>query len=200
MHTYCRRDERNCAPSGEIANWGEVRRKFLRQAERSEIRRARLTENWLCDVEVPPSLTPPQLPRRVLTPRTGANTRAFSLLVGPAAERTIVGVSSSSSRRSPMSRGRRAGSLTKQRRSKVRIASGVAAGNTAQSGSRSRTRARRVSDGVAFERPTTAEHLKEHAAKRPDIGPLVDRRTARLLRAHVGRRPEYPPVLSAGKR
>ena len=39
----------------------------------------------------------------------------------------------------------------------------------------------------------TSEHFMKHAAERPDVGPLVDRQTARLLRAHIGGRPEDHP-------
>ena len=35
------------------------------------------------------------------------------------------------------------------------------------------------------ERPFAAEHFEEHAAKRPDVGALVDRLPAGLFRAHV---------------
>ena len=39
---------------------------------------------------------------------------------------------------------------------------------------------------LARERRAGRQHLVEHAAERPDVGPLVDRQAARLLRAHVG--------------
>ena len=49
-----------------------------------------------------------------------------------------------------------------------------------------------VSDAVCPGKVTTAgEHLVEHAAEGPDVGPLVDHLAARLLRAHIGRRAEH---------
>jgi hypothetical protein len=38
----------------------------------------------------------------------------------------------------------------------------------------------------ALEREVSGEHLEEHAAERPDVGALVHRLAACLLRAHVG--------------
>ena len=40
--------------------------------------------------------------------------------------------------------------------------------------------------------PPTRQHLEQHAAERPDIGPFVDR-AARLFGAHVRRRAEDEP-------
>ncbi len=71
-------------------------------------------------------------------------------------------------------------------------------GAVVQSGSRSRIAADRVGDGLAIERLAAGEHLVEDAAERPDVGALVHRPAARLLRAHVGRRAENDAVLSAG--
>ena len=45
-----------------------------------------------------------------------------------------------------------------------------------------------VGDGVACERPGASEHFEQHHAEGPDIGTLVDRFTASLLRRHVGGR------------
>ena len=47
-----------------------------------------------------------------------------------------------------------------------------------------------LGDVFAAEGLLAGEHLVDHAAKRPDVGPLVDRPPARLLRTHVRRRPE----------
>ena len=44
-----------------------------------------------------------------------------------------------------------------------------------------------VGTGLAAKRRASGQHLVEHAPKRPDVGPLVDRSPARLLRAHVPR-------------
>ena len=38
----------------------------------------------------------------------------------------------------------------------------------------------------ALERPLTADHLVEHAPKRPNVGAVIDPRALGLLRAHVG--------------
>ena len=40
----------------------------------------------------------------------------------------------------------------------------------------------------AGERAASGEQLEQHAPERPDVGPLVGRLSARLLRTHVGRR------------
>jgi hypothetical protein len=52
----------------------------------------------------------------------------------------------------------------------------------------------RVGDVFTIEGAAAGQQLVEHAAERPDVGPLVDRTAARLLRAHIGRRPEDQPV------
>ena len=53
---------------------------------------------------------------------------------------------------------------------------------------RARARGPRQSCRAPFRRKGRAsgEHLEQHAAKRPDVGALVDRLAARLLRTHVG--------------
>ena len=56
----------------------------------------------------------------------------------------------------------------------------------------------RVSDTVsAGEERLAGEHLVEHDAERPDVGPLVDRSAARLLGRHVGRGAEDDAELRA---
>ena len=51
----------------------------------------------------------------------------------------------------------------------------------------------RVRDRLAGKCAAARQHLVQHAPERPDVGPLVDRLAARLLRAHVGRGPENHP-------
>ena len=77
----------------------------------------------------------------------------------------------------------------------VRSAGDSVAGSLAQSGSRSRTRASVSETPSPVERPLPREHLVEHAAERPDVGALVHRLAARLLRAHVRGRAENHPGL-----
>jgi len=48
----------------------------------------------------------------------------------------------------------------------------------------------RIGGRGAGERAAAREHLVEHASERPDVGPLVDRLSARLLGAHVGGSPD----------
>ena len=43
-----------------------------------------------------------------------------------------------------------------------------------------------IGDGLAAKRRPGCQHLVQHAAKRPDVGPLVDRLPARLLGTHIG--------------
>ena len=79
-------------------------------------------------------------------------------------------------------------------------AAASSAGSAVQSGSRSRIAAS-VSDTVSpAKRGSPREHLVEHAAERPDVGALVDRLPARLLRAHVGGGPEDQPFARAADR
>ena len=56
-------------------------------------------------------------------------------------------------------------------------------------------RRNRVRGRVAPECRATGQHLVEHTAERPDVSPLVDRLSARLLGAHVRRRAEDPSRL-----
>jgi hypothetical protein len=67
--------------------------------------------------------------------------------------------------------------------------------------SRSRSRrehaGQRVGHRVAGEQRAAREHLEQHDAERPDVGPLVDREPFRLLGRHVRRRAEDDPELRA---
>ena len=62
----------------------------------------------------------------------------------------------------------------------------------------------RVRDRVAREGDASRQHLVEHTAERPDVRALVDRQSARLLRAHVRGRAEddpcAPPAVASGAR
>ena len=140
--------------------------------------------------------------RRALLPcrRRPSGARSARLGARPRDERPSASASppsgsSRSSRASPMSRSRRLDDLSRrQRRSSRRRAGGVRGGRRVQSGSRSSTPTM-VSAIVSPQRTRDAgEHLVEHAAERPDVGALVDRLAARLLRAHVGRRAEHVPA------
>ena len=51
-------------------------------------------------------------------------------------------------------------------------------------------RGERVGDGFAFEKASARQHLVQHDAERPDVGPPVDRLAASLLGRHVRRRAE----------
>ena len=89
-----------------------------------------------------------------------------------------------------LARGGRAAERAHHRRVEVRGNAGPAAGR----------RGVRVQHGVehllavlAAEREPSRQHLVEHDAERPDVGPVVDARAARLLGRHVGRRPERRP-------
>ena len=52
-----------------------------------------------------------------------------------------------------------------------------------------------LGDVVTVKRPTPGQHLVEHAAKRPDVGALVDDPALRLLGGHIRRRPDHHPHL-----
>ncbi len=89
-----------------------------------------------------------------------------------------------------LARGGRAAERAHHGRVEVRGNAGPAAGR----------RGVRVQHGVehllavlAAEREPSRQHLVEHDAERPDVGPVVDARAARLLGRHVGRRPERRP-------
>ena len=101
-----------------------------------------------------------------------------------ASDRAIA--SSSSTQASPISRRRRSTSFARHRRSRRRTLAGVAAGSSRQSGSRVENGRDRVGHRLTIERFVTGEHLVEHAAKRPDVGALVDGFSSRLLGTHVG--------------
>ena len=48
----------------------------------------------------------------------------------------------------------------------------------------------RVGRRSSRERPASGEHLVQHDPERPDVGPMVERLTSRLLGAHIRRRTE----------
>ena len=70
---------------------------------------------------------------------------------------------------------------------KLATRGGVGPGSTAHTGSRSRMPAI-TSELVSPPNGVVRQHLVEHAPKRPDVGPPIDRSPARLLGAHVPRR------------
>ncbi len=51
-------------------------------------------------------------------------------------------------------------------------------------------RGQRVGDGLSGMKPLAREHFEEHHTKRPYIGAMIDRLSARLFRTHVRGRPE----------
>ena len=57
-----------------------------------------------------------------------------------------------------------------------------------------------VGHRVALEWTAAGQHLVEHAPERPDVGSVVDRLTARLLRTHIRRRAEHASVRRAVER
>ena len=57
-----------------------------------------------------------------------------------------------------------------------------------KSGSFLQHRRQRLGDDLALEQLLAREHLVQHHAERPDVGALVHRLAARLLRSHVRRR------------
>jgi len=57
-----------------------------------------------------------------------------------------------------------------------------------------------VGDGVALERDAARQHLVQHTAECPDVGPLVDELSPRLFGAHVGGRAEDHAVARAADR
>ena len=52
-------------------------------------------------------------------------------------------------------------------------------------------RCNRVRDRLPRECDAAGQHFVHHAAKRPDVSPLVDRFPARLFGTHIGRSPEH---------
>ena len=83
------------------------------------------------------------------------------------------------------------GSFSRQRRSNRRTLSDVVARQPTPSLDRRSRIAAIVSEMVSpGNAGSTSQHFVQHAAERPDVGPLVDRLAPRLLRAHVGGRAE----------
>ena len=76
--------------------------------------------------------------------------------------------------------------LLETAREQMENARGNARGNSDHSRFRVRIAARKSETVVAGEGLPPGQHLEEHAAERPDVRPLVDRLTARLLGTHVG--------------
>ena len=114
-------------------------------------------------------------------------TRRCAVATGDSGNGSAI-ASSSSSRASPMSRSRRLGSFSRQRRSSARTRGGVSAGSAVQSGSVLRIAATRRSRSRRRRTSAARQHLEQHAAERPDVGALVDRLAARLLRDSCRRR------------
>ena len=132
---------------------------------------------------------PPPTARRVAT-----RTAAGVMTGAPASSGAPPSSSSIRSRASPMSRSRALGSFVKQRVSRRRSATGVAAGKALPVGILQQDGRQRRRDVVAREGPAAGQHLVEHAAERPDVGALVDRLALGLLRRHVGRGAEDHPA------
>ena len=63
---------------------------------------------------------------------------------------------------------------------------GWQAGSIDQAGSRSRMRAMESETESQANARSPGQHLEQHAAEGPDVGPLVDGKPPRLLGAHVG--------------
>ena len=82
------------------------------------------------------------------------------------------------------------GSFCRHARSSLADARRDVGGQRVQSGSRSSTRASVSETSSPAKGRVAREHLVQHAAERPDVGALVDRLPARLLRAHVRGRAE----------
>ena len=89
------------------------------------------------------------------------------------------------SRDAPTAAGRCA--FPDDRRSSRRIDAGVSTGSRLNRGLALDDVAEHLGGGPPGERARAGQHLEHHAAERPDVGALVDRFGARLLRAHVGR-------------
>ena len=75
---------------------------------------------------------------------------------------------------------------------------GIDGGSAFQSISCRENRREHVAHGVAGEERPAGEHLVEQDAEGPDVGALVDRLAARLLRAHVGGGAEDEPGRGPG--
>ena len=88
---------------------------------------------------------------------------------------------------SPTSRSRRLGSFSRQRRINRDTASRRRRRQRRPVGLARQHVGQHVGRIVALESAPAAQHLEENAAERPDVGALVDRLSARLLRRHVGR-------------
>ena len=95
-------------------------------------------------------------------------------------------------RASPMSRSRRLGSFSRQRRStRLDAPMAASAGSAVQSGSASSTARERVGDVVARQTRAPGEHLEQHARRTPRCRRACRRPCPRACSgAHVGRRAE----------
>ena len=130
---------------------------------------------------------------RAATTQAGADRHAgwgrlVSIVVGSTvAEAGAVETSSISIRASAMSWSRCSGSFC-EAAAEQRPEQGAAfrRGARSQSTLALEDRGQGVGDRLARERPPAREHLEEHAAEGPDVGPLVHRLAAGLLGAHVG--------------
>ena len=107
--------------------------------------------------------------------------------MGPGAEGvpTEAG-SSSSSRASPISRSRRAGSFCRHLRSSATTWLGVDRGQRGPVGLLPHDRSEHVGDRVAGEGATAADHLEQHTPEGPDVGAAIHRASPRLFGRHVG--------------
>ena len=130
---------------------------------------------------------PPREPGRTDRRFQAIGTRTLARRRPP--EDTLAPSASSISRRaSPMSRKRRFGSFSRQRWSSRRMLTGVCGRRRAPVGLAFEDRRDRVGDGLAAKRRPRRQHLAQHAAERPDVGPLVDR-LARVPARDSCRRP-----------
>ena len=82
--------------------------------------------------------------------------------------------------------GAASGSRSRQRPSSRRTAAGVVGGQRRPVRLARQHRGQHVAHRLAAEKAPPRQHLEEHDAERPDVGALVHRLAARLLRRHVG--------------